>query len=68
MPEAPVALWTVDEVFDAADETVVNGAMRYAQRTDPNAKSMSDYRFILSSPTRFGHYTLSVIFETLPRR
>lgn len=60
--------WAVDEVFDASDPMVVNGARRYEKAGSKGAQSLSGSRFILNSPTRFGHYSLEAIFATLPER
>lgn len=64
----PEVVWAVDEVFDASDPTVVNAARRFERDRAQGARSLSDSRFILNSPTRFGHYVLDAIFSTLPER
>ncbi|MGZ8938807.1 MAG: hypothetical protein ACXW32_06305 [Limisphaerales bacterium] len=62
------ALWAVDEMFDAAEEAVSNAARRYDRAQVRNNPVLEDSRAILLSPTRFGHYTLQALFETLPKR
>lgn len=64
----PKFLWVADEVFDAADPPVVNGARRYQQRQERLPAAVADSRSILYSPTRFGHYAASTLFATLPER
>lgn len=62
------AIWAVDEMFDAAEEPVSNAARRYDRAQVRNNPVLEDSRAILLSPTRFGHYTLQAVFETLPKR
>jgi hypothetical protein len=66
--EHPKFLWAVDEVFDAADPSVVNGARRYQQRQEQLPAALADSHSILNSPSRFGHYAASALFATLPER
>lgn len=66
--DPPVILWAVDEVFDAGEQSVENGARRYAKTTSQHPASLTDSRFILNSPSRFGHYALAAIFDTFPER
>lgn len=61
-------IWTADEVFDAAEETVSNSARRYDRAHTKNNPVLEDSRSILLSPTKFGQYTLSTLFNTLPVR
>ncbi|HVY70975.1 MAG TPA: hypothetical protein VHH73_13670 [Verrucomicrobiae bacterium] len=60
--------WSIDEVFDAAEPTVTNGARRYSQQHLQQHSAAPDSRAILQSPSRFGQYTLSTAFSTLPAR
>jgi hypothetical protein len=60
--------WAADEVFDAGQSSVVNGARRYQQSELKPGGPMDDSRSILSSPRRFGHYTASTLLATLPER
>lgn len=61
-------LWSVDEVFDAGDSAVVNGARRYSNQHLRNQPALEDSRSILLSPTRFGSYTAQTVLATLPGR
>lgn len=66
--EQPKFLWAVDEVVDAADPSVVNGARRYQQQQERLPAALADSRSILNSPRRFGHYAASTLVATLPER
>lgn len=59
-------VWAADEVFDAGHRAIANGAERYASHTDASWLETSRDA-ILFSPRRFGQYTLSVLFATLPQ-
>jgi hypothetical protein len=61
-------LWAVDELFDAAEETVSNSARRYDRSHVKNNPVLEDSRSILLSPSKFGQYTLHSVLETLPSR
>jgi hypothetical protein len=61
-------LWAVDEVFDAGQPAVANGARRYQMKHSQLPGSLSDSRFILLAPTAFGHYSVEAILSTLPPR
>lgn len=61
-------LWAVEEMFDAAEESVSNAARRYDRAHVRNNPVLEDSRSILLAPTRFGHYTLQAVLETLPTR
>ena len=63
----PMTIWSVDEVLDARDASVANGARRYQLGTRP-AFQDSDSRSILLSPKEFGHYVTSTLLATLPDR
>lgn len=59
--------WSADEVFDASDERVVRAAQKYSQQHGESWwQPLADPASILSSPRRFGQYTLSALFATLP--
>ncbi|HAM70664.1 MAG TPA: hypothetical protein DCM86_03365 [Verrucomicrobiales bacterium] len=58
--------WAVDEVFDAGVPAVANAARRYAQDFQRDASPVPDSEFVLSSPRRFGEYSLHALFATLP--
>jgi hypothetical protein len=60
--------WAADEVFDAGQPAVVNGARRYQQEQQQDASPQLDSRGILNSPRRFGHYTAATLLGTLPGR
>ncbi len=61
-------LWAADEVFDAGQTAVVNGARRYQQRQQRDPSAYADSRSILDSPRRFAHYTAGTLLHTLPER
>lgn len=61
-------LWVVDEVIDAAEPSVVNGARRYQQAQEQLPATLADSRSILNSPRRFSRYAASTVFATLPER
>jgi hypothetical protein len=60
--------WSADEVFDAGEASVSNAARRYYSEHFRDSAASNDSNFILSSPRRFGQYTLSALFATLPSR
>jgi hypothetical protein len=61
-------LWSVDEVFDAAEEAVSNSARRYERGRVRNNPVLEDSRSILLSPSKFGQYTIRTAVGTLPVR
>lgn len=61
----PRIWWSVDEVFDAGDPAVVNGARRYYQNQARQTGPLADSYTILDSPRRFGQYTLATLLGTL---
>lgn len=61
-------LWSVDEVFDAAEEAVSNSARRFDRGRVSNSPVLEDSRRILLSPSRFGQYTARTVVQTLPAR
>ncbi|HOW64082.1 MAG TPA: hypothetical protein P5186_12385 [Candidatus Paceibacterota bacterium] len=60
--------WSIDEVFDAGDPTVANAARHYYNDHMQQSIPLQDSQSILSSPRRFGQYTLHAVFSTLPSR
>jgi hypothetical protein len=61
-------LWCADEVLDAGEPGVSNAARDYYGHHLRNEAPSADASSILSSPTRFGQYTLAALLETLPGR
>jgi hypothetical protein len=61
-------LWSADEIFDAGDVAVANAAKTYYSQHLRNETPAADSATILGSPSRFGQYTLSALFATLPGR
>jgi hypothetical protein len=68
--ETPAATiwWAADEVFDADQPAVVNGARRYQKQVDFASGAADDSGRVLNSPRTFGHYAASVLLGTLPER
>jgi hypothetical protein len=64
----PVILWSADEVLDAGDPEVTNAARSYYAQHLRNEAPLSDPSTVLSSPGRFGQYTLGTLLATLPAR
>jgi hypothetical protein len=60
--------WAADEIFDAGDDAVANAARVYAFDHITTQSPIPDPNAILSSPSRFGQYTLHALFATLPQR
>ncbi len=60
--------WAVDEVFDAGVPAVANSARRFAQDDQNDGSPLPDSSFVLSSPRRFGEYSLHAVLATLPVR
>lgn len=60
--------WAVDEVFDASEPAVANGARRYQLARAQGTPPTGDSRGILHSPRRFGHYATSALLGTMPER
>jgi hypothetical protein len=61
-------VWAVDEIFDASEPQVVNGARRYQLSREQLPAALSDSRSILNSPSGFGRYAANTVFQTLPAR
>lgn len=66
--DGKVTPWAVDEVFDAGESAVANGARRYQQGAQKPGGPMDDSHAILNSPRRFGRYSVSALLATLPER
>jgi hypothetical protein len=62
----PQVLWAFDEVFDAREAGVVNGARRFQQAAEAPGRRPGDSRVILSSPRKFAAYAAHGAFLTLP--
>ena len=60
--------WAADEVLDAGEPGVANAARDYYGQHLRNEAPSADATTILSSPVRFGQYTLGALLETLPAR
>lgn len=60
--------WAADQIFDAGATSVAVAAKRFAQDHDSESSRGAGSQLILSSPRRFGAYTLSALFATLPSR
>ncbi len=58
-------LWTADEVFDASDSAVANGARRYHREHSPISGPLADSKAILLSPSTFGRYTVATLVATI---
>jgi hypothetical protein len=63
-----VIYWAADEVFDAGDDAVANSARAYESAHITTPSPLPDPNAILSSPSRFGQYTLHTLLATLPKR
>jgi hypothetical protein len=61
-------LWVADEVLDGGEPGVSNAARDYYGQHLHNEAPAADDTTILSSPARFGQYTLAALLETLPAR
>ncbi len=63
-----VIFWAADEVFDAGDQAVANAARAYESEHIATPSPLPAPNAILSSPSRFGQYTLHALLSTLPGR
>lgn len=61
-------VWATDEIFDSSEPSVVNSARRYQLMREQLPPSLADSHSILSSPSGFGRYAASSVFQTLPER
>jgi hypothetical protein len=59
--------WAVDEIFDGGDPGVANAARSYYKNAFATSTG-ADPNSILSTPRRFGQFTLSVLAASLPER
>lgn len=57
-------LWAADEVFDAGQPAVEAGARRYQAKHAQVCGPLADSRFILLSPSAFGHYAAEALWAT----
>jgi hypothetical protein len=62
------SLWSADEVFDAGNGEVADSARDYEEKDVRYEGALADPDAILSSPSRFGQYTLHALLLTLPAR
>ena len=60
--------WSADVLFNAGEPEVALGARRHHKENFEYKHAASDSHTILNSPSRFGRYTLSALFATLPGR
>ncbi len=63
-----LTIWSADELLDAGDPAVANGARAYYMDHLRNEIPLPDPEVTMSSPTRFGQYTVSTLLATLPER
>jgi hypothetical protein len=63
-----IAWWSADEVFDAGNGPVADSARDYAAENVRYEGALADPDAILSSPSRFGQYSLHALLVTLPIR
>lgn len=64
----PQVIWSADEVLDAGDPEVATAARNYYAQHLRNEAASADPSTMLSSPARFGQYTLWTLFSTIPER
>ena len=62
------ALWTIDEVFDSENASVVNAARLYQQHLESQVSHLPVSEGILISPRRFARFSASASLGTLPAR
>jgi len=61
-------LWEADELFDAGQQAVLNGAMHYQRAELRNQVPGEGGWLIQNSPRQFSQYAAAQVVETLPRR
>ncbi len=61
-------IWAADEVFDAGQSEVENGARRHQLTQGRDPAGAPDVWFVQTSPSQFGGYTAATLFATLPAR
>ena len=64
-PEAQT-LWCADEIVDAGNSAAASAAKSYQTQHIGHEQYLLGKPLILSSPRRFGQFTLCSVFETLP--
>ena len=66
--EQPHILWAIDEVFDSRQPRVAAGARRFAKENPEAPGLASEVEGVLTSPRRFGQYTVNSAVATMPGR
>jgi hypothetical protein len=61
-------VWSFDEIFSAADPTVVNSARRFHRQERYTTPPIDLSASVLQSPGRFAAYAADAMFATLPPR
>jgi hypothetical protein len=61
-------IWAADEIFDAGQPKVENGARRHQLTQERTPNGAPDEWFIQNSPSKFAQYTAARLFATLPAR
>ena len=61
-------LWEADELFDAGQQAVLNGAMHYQRAELRNQVPGGGGWLMQNSPRQFSQYAAAQVLETLPRR
>jgi hypothetical protein len=64
----PSIIWSIDEVLDSGDPEVATAARIYYTQHIRNESPAADVSTMMSSPVRFGQYTLDSLLGTLPER
>lgn len=67
-PPSTQIIWSADEMLDAGDARVASAARAYYNKNIRNDAPAEDVSTMMSSPRRFGQYTLSTILDTIPER
>jgi hypothetical protein len=61
-------LWSADEIFDAGQPAVADGARRYQLAELRDSRGTPDPWVMFNSPSQFGQYATSKLLATLPNR
>jgi hypothetical protein len=61
-------IWSADEVLDSGDPAVATSARNYYTQHLRNEAASADVSTMMSSPTRFGQYTIATLLATMPER
>jgi hypothetical protein len=61
-------VWSADEVLDSGDPAVATSARAYYTQHLRNEAPSADVSTMMSSPTRFGQYTIATLLATIPER